>query len=329
MKKSFILLAAAALFALAGCDLGSVEIVEPDIPVAGISLDKSSLSLAIGGVDTETLTATIEPADATNQNITWSSNVTDVATVDEDGVVTATGCGTAYITATTEDGGFTATCVVTVKIASLQLWADGPYFAKCNVGATKAYESGYYFWWGDTVGYKRNSEDNAWVSAGDGTTSIKFYQDDATSAVTWGKSSTVLQMTGYIDNSGNLVAAHDAATAHMGSPWRMPTSAEFQALADNCDWEWKTVEGVNGYSVTGKGDYADKSIFLPAAGVGNQSALKNAGEWGFYWSSTRYLIDEYGSDWMSYGLYLKQESIAATDKTHRWEGFPVRAVYSE
>ena len=47
--------------------------------------------------------------------------------------------------------------LIAVKpLGGVQLWEDGPYWAECNVGATKPEEYGYFFWWGDTVGYKRN-----------------------------------------------------------------------------------------------------------------------------------------------------------------------------
>ena len=82
------------------------------IPVTGVSLSQTELSLSKGG--TATLTATVAPPDATNQNVTWSSNNTEVATV-EDGTVTAVSSGKATITVTTEDGGHTATCSVIVK----------------------------------------------------------------------------------------------------------------------------------------------------------------------------------------------------------------------
>ncbi len=80
-------------------------------PVSSISLDKTSLDLIVG--ETEQLTATIEPTNASNQNITWSSSNNNVATV-ANGLVTAVSNGTATITATAEDGGFTATCEVIV-----------------------------------------------------------------------------------------------------------------------------------------------------------------------------------------------------------------------
>ncbi len=86
------------------------------ISVTGVSLDKSELSLSEG--DKATLTATVTPADATNQNVTWTSDNTAVATVSDAGLVTAVAVGTATITVTTEDGAHTATCAVTVTESS-------------------------------------------------------------------------------------------------------------------------------------------------------------------------------------------------------------------
>ena len=162
----------------------------------------------------------------------------------------------------------------------VQLWENGPYWATCNVGSTKPEECGYYFWWGDTVGYKRNASDNGWVSVKD-STSYSF-----SGCPTYGKNNSQLQSEGYIDAIGNLVAAHDAATAHLGAPWRMPTDAEFSALINNCDTEWTRRNGVSGRLVKGRGAFASKSIFLPAAGYGDASYLNYLGSSGYYWSST-------------------------------------------
>ena len=85
------------------------------VAVTGVKLSQETASLTVGG--TLTLTATVEPENATNQNVTWSSDNESVATVDG-GKVTAVGTGTANITVTTEDGSKTATCVVTVSSSS-------------------------------------------------------------------------------------------------------------------------------------------------------------------------------------------------------------------
>lgn len=89
--------------------------IAKEVAVTGVTLNKDAISLEVG--KTETLTATVAPTNATNNNLTWSSNAEGVATV-ADGVVTAVAEGTAKITVTTEDGGFTATCTVTVTPAS-------------------------------------------------------------------------------------------------------------------------------------------------------------------------------------------------------------------
>ncbi len=83
----------------------------PVVDVTGVSLDSSSVEVNI--TLTTTLTATINPSDATDQSVTWSSTDTDIATV-SDGVVTGISVGTAYVIVTTTDGGYTDSCLVTV-----------------------------------------------------------------------------------------------------------------------------------------------------------------------------------------------------------------------
>ena len=174
------------------------------------------------------------------------------------------------------------TLAVNAKPMGVQLWADGPYWAECNVGATKPEEYGYYFWWGDTIGYKRNSANNGWVSVKDGS-SFSFSSGNCS---TDNKDNSQLQSMGYIDSTGNLVAKYDAATAHLGASWRMPTDAEFSALIGNCTTTWTTRNGVYGRLVTGKDVYSSKSIFLPAAGIGGDFSLYELGSYGLYWSSS-------------------------------------------
>lgn len=83
-----------------------------NVAVTGVSLSKTALALKAG--NNETITATIEPANATTQDVTWSSDNTGVAKV-SDGKITAVDEGEATITVTTKDGNFTATCTVTVE----------------------------------------------------------------------------------------------------------------------------------------------------------------------------------------------------------------------
>ena len=92
-------------------------------PVISVLLNESNLSMFTG--DTATLTATVQPEDATNKTVNWSSSDETVATVDNNGNVTAVKAGTATITATAADGsGDSATCTVTVNQSTYSISAD-------------------------------------------------------------------------------------------------------------------------------------------------------------------------------------------------------------
>jgi len=111
-KKLFILFCLPfilGLFMLSGC--GTVT----PVAVTGVILDQPTMTLTVGGA-AGILAATVAPADATNQSVTWSSSVPAVATV-ANGVVTPLTAGTTTIIVATVDGGLTATCTVTVNPA--------------------------------------------------------------------------------------------------------------------------------------------------------------------------------------------------------------------
>lgn len=96
-----------------------ITVEKKAVPVTGVSLNKSSLSMTVG--DTQTLTATVTPSNATDKTVTWTSSKTTVASVSSSGVVTAKAAGTATITVTTNDGSKTATCTVTVTEATVSV----------------------------------------------------------------------------------------------------------------------------------------------------------------------------------------------------------------
>jgi uncharacterized protein YjdB len=91
-----------------------------NVPVTNVTLDKSTLTLTVGG--TGTLTPTIVPGTATIQGVSWGSSDNTKATV-VDGVVTAIAVGTATITVTTDDGSKTANCSVTVNTGLIRMAA--------------------------------------------------------------------------------------------------------------------------------------------------------------------------------------------------------------
>ena len=216
-----------------------------------------------------------------------------------------------------------------VSLGGVQLWENGPYWAECNVGASEPEESGYYFWWGDTVGYTRSG--GTWMSWGIylGVTWVSSTGEQMSSSPfsisscpTYGMDNSTLLSEGWIDATGNLVAAHDAATAHLGAPWRMPTDAEFAALTNNCTATWITTNDVKGCLVTGKGDYADRSIFLPVAGYGSDSNLGSPNSQGYYWSSTPDSEDSH----FAWHLYFNSNNFRQYIYYGRQYGLSVRPV---
>ena len=102
----------------------SVTVVARVYPVTGVTLDASKKELIEG--ESFTLTATVAPDNASNKSVSWSSSAAGVASVDQNGKVTAVKAGKATITVTTKDGGKTATCQVSViaKVASVNLNKD-------------------------------------------------------------------------------------------------------------------------------------------------------------------------------------------------------------
>ena len=98
---------------------GTTQSIPFTVPVSvtGVSLNKTAETITTDG-GTVQLIATVAPANASNQNVTWSTSDASVATVDATGKVTAVGNGTAIITATTVDGSKTATATITVNIST-------------------------------------------------------------------------------------------------------------------------------------------------------------------------------------------------------------------
>ncbi len=106
--KNRLFAIAAAVLALVAC-----KHLPEEIAVTGVKLSKSSIELTAG--ESTRLEATVLPSNASNKGVKWASAVPNVASVSNDGTVTALEMGATTITVTTEDGGFKATCAVIVK----------------------------------------------------------------------------------------------------------------------------------------------------------------------------------------------------------------------
>ena len=136
---------------------------------------------------------------------------------------------------------------------------SGLKWASCNIGASSPEERGEYFAWGEI---------------------------DPKSNYTDFNSITRKKRMKQINSDANF----DVATAKLGASWYIPTNADFEELINNCTWEWTTLNGVNGYMITGSNG---NSIFLPATGYRDGASCNNDETSGEYWSSTPHKDAEY------------------------------------
>ena len=117
---------------------GSNETGPTTVAVTSVSLNKQTLSLVEG--NSETLTATVAPSDATNKAVSWKSSDASVASVDNSGKVIAVKAGSATITVTTTDGSKTATCSVTVTPKTIEVNDVGLDKAEMEMVAGDSYQ---------------------------------------------------------------------------------------------------------------------------------------------------------------------------------------------
>ena len=200
-------------------------------------------------------------------------------------------------------------------------------FATRNLGAEHEYDYGDYYAWGATepwcTGYDQNgttltaSTAAAYLSrhwqdgksAGYAQANAPFYSGGA--------------YTTYTTAGDVLAAEHDAASVQWGADWRMPTTEEMKALYDNTTNVWTANynnTGIAGRIFTGKGDYANSSLFLPAAGYFNGTSCNGGGSLGGYWSSTLY------SSTIGRLLSFNSGRVNPQFNGNRYNGFSVRAV---
>lgn len=277
------------------------------IAVTAVILDKTNLRLEEG--KTETIVSTVQPDDATDKTVTWSSSDSAVATVDETGKVTAVKIGNATITA--KAGSKTETCKVVVIAPIPEGAVDlglSVYWAKCNLGATAPEEYGDYYAWGEVETKEEyNWTTYKWYSSGSFT---KYYSSEY----------------GVVDNKVVLEMEDDVAYVKLGGKWRMPTSAEVDELVSiHNDYihyhkEWTTINGHKGWLVTYLVN--NNSIFLPFGGCMSLIGLVDDGESGRYWSSSLY-TDSPNKAWY---LHLSNGNVKRFP-SERNAGFSIRPVY--
>ena len=162
---------------------------------------------------------------------------------------------------------------------------SGLKWAAYNVGANSPEEYGDYYAWGEIETKDTYLDSN----------SLTYYKN----------------FTSNISYNPN----YDVACKKWGASWYLPGRASFQELIDECEWEWTTMGGNNGYKVTGPNG---KSVFLPAAGYMTGSLLSAEGEGCYYWTSSPYETYDY---YRAYSLFDLR-----VDKADRSFGRCIRPV---
>ena len=158
----------------------------------------------------------------------------------------------------------------------------GLKWATMNVGANSVTDSGLYFQWGDTQGYTASQVGSGEGKKYFGWTDYKYGNGTSSPSATG--------MTKYnaTDGKSVLEASDDAAQVNWGGSWRMPTTAELQALGNAVNTAWTADyqgSGVAGIICTDKTD-SSKTLFFPAAGDCGNGSVSSVGNLGSYWSSS-------------------------------------------
>lgn len=179
-------------------------------------------------------------------------------------------------------------------------WAEGNIVKDNEGNYSMGTETDYgcYFQWGDIVGH--NQSEGVWMN-----------------------NDTYPNTSGYeltTDIASND-ASHDAARARLGSPWHMPTRADWDELKNYTDQEWVKVNGVLGKKFMKKSDHSIY-IFLPNNGQYSGSSVYNTGDYGHGYYATSTFCDSNNQ----YYLNTQQYSIATSWTIHRSTGLGIRAV---
>lgn len=177
-------------------------------------------------------------------------------------------------------------------------------WATMNVGATSPEEYGDYFAWGET---QPKSEYN-W-----GT--YKWCDGEYGNLTKY----CSLSEFGIVDNKTKLEPEDDAATVNWGGAWRMPTRNEQDELRTECNWTLDTMNGVDGYTVTGPNG---NSIFLPMPGYFYDKVIEDIGINGTYWSSEH--AEYYSSE--AYVFYIYADGDISWNVDARCYGNSIRPV---
>lgn len=161
-------------------------------------------------------------------------------------------------------------------------------WATCNIGANTPEEAGMYFSWGETSGYtaEQVGVDKYFIWEDYTDEAGVTHHNDYRFGPYNGEDETNYGMTKYnSEGPTELESEDDAASQIWKNGWRMPTKADFEELTANTEYEWTTVNGVQGAKLTSTVDgYTDKFLFFPAVGFAVNGGVNDVGGYGVYWS---------------------------------------------
>ena len=191
---------------------------------------------------------------------------------------------------------------------------SGIQWAKINVGATKESDPGLFFQWGDTQGYTSDQCGNGEGQKVFSFADYKWCNGSETSMTKYCTNSSY----GTVDNKIVLDLEDDGCHVHMGGDWRLPTGTNMQELIDNTNYEYVTIDGVDGGKFTNKTD-SSKYIFLPSMRCIDGSFYLGTGT--LSWSSS---LSESSS---THAFSLDgNEDISSVHNYYRFGGTPLRGV---
>ena len=287
-----------------------------EIQLTSISLNIKKISLYIG--DTETLSVSLIPSDATHIDLSWSSSNPSVATVSA-GVITAISEGSTEIKVM--NGNVEDVCTVNVlnkiPVGAVDLGLS-VYWADCNIGASSPEEFGDYFSFGEIEPKERY--DWSTYKWGDRLYPTKFTKYYASDIFPPG---TVDSQGSIMDGKRILEPEDDVAYTRLGGKWRMPTHEEMLELVNSCSMAFTSSGGVPGVQVTNLNTGA--YIFLPAAGYKSASQVIGKTTRGEYMSSS-VSTDNVYQEW-GLTIYMPNSyRVVSYTSFYRSVGYSVRAV---
>ncbi|MCQ2227230.1 MAG: hypothetical protein MJZ01_04890 [Bacteroidales bacterium] len=205
---------------------------------------------------------------------------------------------------------------------------SGTMWATCNIGADAPEAAGYYYAWGETETHYSaggNTDKPTWkegYSAGYNWSTYKWCKGSDNTLTKYNRQSKASDYgyKGFYDDKFTLEKADDVASKLWGGSWVVPTHAQQDELCNECDWEWTSINGVNGYKV--KSRVNSNFIFLPAAGFRWNTKLYDVGDNGEYWSSS---LNESFPNNAQY-LDISLSNVSSLNGASRSFGYSIRPV---